>query len=193
MSIGFDTMYNITAGIHSAFASKTLGKRTLSVNHSRTKRDQISMLFPSNTYNSTTKENFVLFNLYINFKESPSSLMTAIEKLRDLDVKKALKFKNEIINYRKFLKEDIDRINLEESSISLQYMMDEYRTNKIHWFTFYFYLEVSDEPGATIEELSKSRINGMLIRKIEKLLLYVSFSDESKQTVKQLMQDRIAI
>lgn len=193
MSVGYNTMYNITAGINSAFVSKNVGKRTLSVNHPQAKRDQMEMLFPVNAYNNTTKENFVLYNLYINFKEGPSSFVGAIEKLRDLDIKKALKFKNEIINYKKFLKEDIDRINIEESSVDLNYMIEEYRINKIHWFTFYFYLEASSEPGATMEALDKSRINGMLVRKIQKLLLYVSFSEESKNMVKQLMQDRIKI
>jgi hypothetical protein len=186
-------MYNITAGIFSCFSAKKSDKRVLTVNHSREKRDKMEMLFPVNKYNSSTKENFVLFNLYINFKEGPSSLMSSIEKLRDLDIKKALAFKNEIINYRKFLKEDIDRINIEESVVDVNYMINEYRNNKIHWFTLYFYLESSNEKGASMEELSKSRINGMLIRKIEHLLLYVSFSEDSKKAIKELMQNRIKI
>lgn len=193
MSIGYDHLYNITAGIHSAFASKKIGKRVLSVNHPRKKRDSIEKIFPTNKYNNTTKENFVLYNLYINFKEGPSSLIGAVDKLRDLEISKAIKFKNEIINYRKFLKEDIDRINIEESTVNLNYMINEYRQNRIKWFTFYFYLEISNEPGASLEELNKSRINSHLIHKIEKLLLYVSFSDKSKNKVKELMSDRIKI
>ena len=193
MSIGYGEMYNITAGIFSAFSAKNPTKRVLSVNHSIEKRDKILNIFPDNKYKITTKENFVLYTLYINFKESPSSLMGAIDKLRDLDIKKALKFKNEIINYKKFLKEDIDRIIIEESNVDLNYMLNEYKKNKIHWFTFYFFVEASNEEGASLAEISKSRINKKIVSNIEKLLLYVSFSDKSKILIKGLMEDSIII
>jgi len=193
MSIGYNEMYNVTAGIFTCFSAKKVGKRLLTINHPRKKREKMEKVFPVSKYNLMTKENFVLANLYVNFKETSSSLNGTIDKLRDLDEKKMLKFKNEIINYRKFLNEDIDRINIEESSVSLSYMIDEYRANRIHWFTFYFYIEASGEEGASLEEIGKSRINSVLVRKIQKLLLYVTFSDASKASIKKLMSNRIEI
>ena len=193
MSIGFNEMYNVTAGIFSVFSAKEPKKRVLSVNHSIEKRDKMSLIFPSNKYSVATKENFVLYILYINFKESPSSLMGSIDNLRDLDIKKALKFKNEIINYKKFLKEDIDKILIEEDNICLSYMINEYKKNKIHWFTLYFYIEASDEEGSSFKEISKSRINKKLVANIEKLLLYVSFSENSKKMIQEIMKDTIVI
>ena len=193
MSIGYNSMYGIAAGIFTAFSSKGKTKRTLSVNHSIEKKENMKILFSVNKYNLDTKENFIVYNLYINFKHSPSSLVGLLDKLRDLDVKEALKFKNEIINYNKFLKDDIDRINLEESSVDINYMLNEYRMKRIYWFTLYFYIETSNEKGASIEEISKSRINEKLIRNIERLLLYVSFSEKTKESVKELIKDRINI
>ena len=193
MSLGYNNMYNMTAGIFMTFHNKKSNKRSFSVKHSIKKMEQMEAIFPSTKYNLKTKENFILSNLYLNFKEGPSSLAGAIERLADLDDKKVLQFKNEIVNYRKFLKEDIDRINAEESKVDVEYMINEYRNSNIHWFTYYFFLEASSDPKANLEELSKSRINKMLIQKIQKLLLYVSFSESSRELIKQLMLDRIAI
>jgi len=193
MSISFKDMYQMCAGIFTTFHNKESNKRSFAVKHSIKKMEQMSYIFPSAKFKLKTRENFILSNLYVNFKEGPSSLVGAIEKLTDLDDKKVIQFKNEIINYRKFLKEDIDRINSEESKVDLDYMVNEYRNNNIKWFTFYFYLEASSDPKASLEELSKSRINKILIQKIEKLLLYVSFSEQSRELIKSLMLERIAI
>jgi hypothetical protein len=196
MSIGYSNLYNITAGIFMAFSNKKVKERVLSVNHPQKKRDKVEKYFPINKYNLSTKENFVLVNLYINFKEGVSSFEGVIQKLNELDGttdKRVLDFKNKIINYRKFLKDDIERIQLEETSIDLDYMISEYRNNKIQWYTFYFYLEALDDTELVIEKLKKSRINGKLIDKIQKLMLYVSFSEKSKNIIKVLMKDSIAI
>jgi len=193
MSIGYSNMYNITAGIFTCFHSKNSKKRMFAVKHPQKKRDDIEKIFPITKYNLKTKEFFILANLYVNFNYGPSSLNASISKLRDLDEKKVLKFKNEIIYYRKYLNDDMDRINAEETNINIDYMTNEYRNNKIKWYTYYFYIIYSKEKKASISELSKSRINGLLVKKIEKLMLYVSFSDKSKQDIKKLFQDRISI
>jgi hypothetical protein len=186
-------MYNISAGIFSAFNSKNTKAKVYAVNHSQEKRDRMKNIFPIKKYNNFTKENFIFYNLYVNFHYSPSSLESLYEKLNTLDISKALSFKNEIINYKKFLREDIERINIEESNISIGYMINQFRKNKIRWFTLYFYIL---SIGNTIEntpEISKSRINKKAVEKIQKLLLYVSFSDESIKEFSKLMRNTIEI
>ena len=190
MSIGYDNMYNISAGIFSTFNSSS-NKKLYYVNHSREKKDRMKNIFPIRKYNNTTKENFIIHNLYINFKESPSSLESLFSKLQDLDTKKSLQFKDEIKNYKKYLKEDIERIYIEESSVNMNYMMTQYRTNKIKWFTLYFYLLA--KYGEIPNSLKESRINSVLILKIEKLLIYLKFSDTSINEMSVLISDRIEI
>lgn len=190
MSLSYDLMYNATAGIQLAFTTKT-SSRLLSVNHRTKKRNQMLKIFPVNTFDTWTKENFILANLYINFTKAPSSLQSTIEFLKDVDEKEVYKFKNEIINYKDFLIQDIKRIKLEEGdNPGIDYMIQEYRNNKIKWYTFYFYLVVS---GSDIEKIQRSRLNGYLIKKIKKLLLYVSFSDKSMMLIKELLKDNIKI
>lgn len=183
----------MSGGIFHTFSSRTSKRRSFAINHSQKKMDKMKLIFPISKYQLKTKENFILANLYVNFKENPSSLMGAIKKLEDLKDSDVLIFKNEIVNYRKFLKDDIERIKIQGNKVSLDYMLREYKKGKIYWFTFYFYLEASQDPNATLENLKKSRINIMLIQRIEKLLLYVSFSKESRELIKKLMQDKIDI
>ncbi len=193
MSIGYNNMYNISAGIFSVFSSKNPNKRLYNVNHSENKREQMKKFFPINKYNDFTKENFILANLYINFKESPSSLNSVFEKLKNLDMKKVYLFKNEIINYRKLISKDVERINNEETGTTLSYMLDEYRMNKIYWFTLYFYALAYSEDCLNHPTIINSRINKKLVENIKKLLLYVSFSPNTKKEMSSLIEDKIAI
>lgn len=190
MSLGYRDMYDIFCGVQLAFTRKT-EKRLLSVAHPQTKRDQMEKIFPVNQFKDWTKENFIIANLYINFYKSPSSFEDGLEFLRDIDNDKVYKFKNEILNYRKFLIEDIQRIKIEEgSNPGLDYMISEYRSNKIKWYTFYFYVIVSN---TNQEQLLRSRLNGFLLKKIKRLLLYVTFSEKSMLMVRELMKDEIQI
>ena len=191
MSLSYNEMYNITAGIYMVFSSPKNNVRTLSVNHRQKKRDTLEAIFPTNDYSNYTRENFIITNLYMQFHSSPSSLIGSIEKLRDIDKKDVWKFKDEIIHYRRYLQEDLNKIKTQEgNNPGLDYMVKEYRNNNIKWYTFYFYLVVSN---TDIEELSKSRVNGFLIRKIQKLLLYVTFSEKSMLLVKEILKDTIDI
>jgi hypothetical protein len=190
MGLSYYDMYNISSGIQLAFTRKT-SKRLLTVSHGKNKRDQMEKVFPVSKYKDWSRENFIVACLYINFIKSPSSFEDGLVLLRDLDEKEVFKFKNEIINYRKFLTEDINRIKVEEgSNPGLDYMIKEYRENRIKWYTFYFYLVVSN---TDMEKLSRSRLNGFLLKKIKRLLLYITFSEKSMLMVKELMKDGIEI
>jgi len=190
MSISFNDMYNITAGMNTAFTTPKIKRRTLTINHNQKKRDKMKFSFPVSKYEEWTRENFIIANLYVNFNRSSSSISSAMSELSAIDKEQVMGFKNEIIYYRKFLKEDLERIFSEEGNIDLEYMIEEYRTHKIKWFTFYFYLIGT---GQDIEKISRSRINGILIKKIEKMLLYVTFSEKSIIEMRELINSRINI
>ena len=189
--LSYSQQYDLVAGIYFAFSNKKANKRTLSVSHGKEKRDNMKLVFPYNHYEGFTKENFIVSVLYIMFTKKPSSLMSAVQDLKELDVKKAMQFKNEIIHYRKYLLDDIERLKIEEgTNIPFSIIKDKYRKNEIKWFTFYFFIIVK---GVNVQELEKSRVDGFLYNNIKKLLLYVTFSEKSIMEVKQLMQDTIQI
>jgi len=189
--LGYNEQYNIMAGVYFAFSTKSKNaKRTLSVSHGKAKREKMKAVFPYNQYEEWSRENFILGALYINFVKKPSSLISAFQELKDLDEKAVMTFKNEIIYYRKFLKEDIDKIMLNEPNPSYEYMAEAYRKNEIHWYTYYFYVIVKN---IDVNKILKSRIDGFLYKNIKSLLLYVTFSQKSMMEVKNLMNDVIEI
>lgn len=190
MSLSYNDQYNIAAGCYFAFSNKKCNKRTLSVSHSKQKRDKMKNILHYSKYENWSKENFIVAVLYINFEKKPSSLISLLNELNDLDDKDAMKFKNEIIYYKKFLNDDITNISIEEgNNISYEYMVNKYRKKQIKWYTFYFYLVVSNN----IERVQKSRIDSNLLLSIKKLLLYITFSQDSMMQIKKIMQDGIKI
>jgi len=181
MSMSYKELYNISHGIFLTFSS-SLKKRTLRVNHSEDKRAKVKHLMPS-MFESWTRENFIVANLFVNFKYSPSSFQAALTLLSDERCTKEeiIKFKNDIVNYRKFLKDDLIHLQkLEQLNVPI--MVQEFNNHNIKWFTLYFFLLFS---GCDFEDLKKSRINNRLIKKLETMLLFVSFS---KETVLELQQ-----
>jgi len=189
--LSYNEQYNIMGGVYFAFNSKsTKAKRTLSVSHGKQKRDKMKAVFPYKQYEEWTKENFVIASLYINFVKKPSSLISAFSELKDLDEKEVMTFKNEIIHYRKFLKEDIEKIKMMEPSPSYEFMADLYRKNEVKWYTFYFFVIVKN---INIDKIMKSRIDGFLFKSIKSLLLYVTFSQKSMMEIQELMKDTIEI
>jgi len=189
--LSYNEQYDILAGIWTVFHNKNPKKRVLSVSHGKAKRDKMKNIFPYNQYENYTKENFIVSVLYLVFTRKPPSLIAAVRDLKDLNERNAMKFKNEIIHYRKYLLDDIEKLKIEDgNNISFEVIKNKYRKNEIKWFTFYFYIIVK---GVDTEELQKSRIDGFLYNTIQKLLLYITFSEKSIMEIKQVMQDSIKI
>jgi len=187
--LSYYEMYDIVGGIWITFSNKRAKKRSLSVNHSEKTRDDVQSYFPERKYKDWTKENFIIANLYVNFNFSPSSMSKAIEHLTNADEKDIFKFKNELMNYNKFLTEDLDRLKVEDITINSENIMEEYRNNKIKWFTFYFFMMYFGD----LEKYEKSRVNGYLIKKIRKMLMFITFSQKSMSRVKLLINDKIEL
>jgi len=194
-------MYNITAGINLAFKGKSK-KPLLRVNHKEATRDKYKDMFPINKFSSITRENFILVNLYLNFSKSLKNFNDCIKALHDLDmkpikidnikkevglkdIKEVYDFKRDIFRHKDIFVEEIDKIRLEESNISLDYMLDKYRRNQIKWFTLYLYLRANN---INIDDI-ETRVDTMLLHKIKKLTLYVIFSEKSIK----IMKDKVNI
>jgi len=184
--LSYNDMYNITGGIHTTFRKKEAQKRSLSINHGKAKREKTRDLFPVNKYSETTRENFILACLYVAFNKSPSSLNGFIGYLTDLNMKDVYSFKDHIINYRRYLKKDLEYLYNED--VDFDKIKKLYRDKKIMWYTYYFYVISSD---ISEEQILKSRIDGQLYSKIKKLILYVTFSEKSILKVREYLNKNI--
>jgi hypothetical protein len=178
------------AGIYFAFSNKNTTKRSLSVRHTKEKIEKMRTHWDSTKYESYTRENFIILCLYINFTKSPSSCTSAFTKLAETSLDEAIKFKNAIINYKIELIKDIEFLqNLYGNSIDLRTITHHYRKNDIKWFTYYFYVKVSN----STEKVKTSRIDKNLYSKITTLLLYVTFSERSYKIIDKILKDNIKI
>jgi hypothetical protein len=190
--LDYKTMYNITAGINLCFKGKSK-KKLLSVTHGQKKRDQISSIFPISKYEGFSSRNFAIINLYLNFTRSPSNLESVIKLLKELDmkpldfeniqkdkskkdIKEVYQFKQDIINRKKLFKQDLDRILSENTSVDIGYMIDEYKANRIKWFTLMFYIKGQ---GLKLNQVG-TRLDKLMLEKIEKLSYYFTFTEEEE-------------
>jgi hypothetical protein len=96
--------------------------------------------------------------------------------LYDLDEKEVKKFKSDIINYVVHLGRDVEfLVQKYNSKPSIEDIFFEYTGGNIKFYTLWFYLK---KINADFNELNESRIKGVILQRIQNLLLFVSFSAE---------------
>lgn len=188
--LNYYEQYHITNGIFYAFSTKAK-KRILSTSHSEKKIESFKSRFPYHKYESFTKENFIVLNLYINFKQSPSSVEDVLRHLQDTNFnEEVLGFKKKITQYRELLSAHIEYLMSTYGKPSIQEIFDAYRKKKIEFYTLWFYLYyLGYDLYSDIEELKVfSRVQVRELQKIKQLLLYVTFSEKSLVYIKMLLQ-----
>lgn len=155
--------------------------RLLSVGHSQEVLDKNKKFFPYSKYESYTKENFVLCCLYIMFYKSPSSINSMFSFLKDIDKDEVQAFKNNLLNYKQIIINDVELIS---QNNSIDKVFELYQKNKIQFYSLWWYLKYNN---IDIEKIEESRIRGRLLQKIKSLLLYVTFSEKSLEYIKQTL------
>jgi len=185
--IQFNTLYNISAGIYFAFHNKNTKEKSYGVNHSANKKQKVKEWFPIYKFENMTKENYIIHCLYTNFKYPTTSYRKTIDKMADIPKKETALFKEEIYHYKKYLKEDIQKLIDEGVTLDIQSTIDRYWRKEIKWYTLYFIIMSISKDGLNDSIIQKSRVNKKIIYNIEKLLLYVSFSEDTIQKVKNII------
>jgi hypothetical protein len=181
----FNEQYDISNGIFLAFKNN-VKQRQLSVGHGSTVRERYQKIFPTK-YETFTKENFIITCLWICFKKSPSSYDSFLDILKELNfTTDVLPFKNSIINYKHFLQQDIAYLQSINGRGTVHSIFNEYINNKIKFYTLWFYIKYSNNL-----EYNFNYIQNISINKIKVLLLYITFTESSMQTVTQLFNESI--
>lgn len=188
--LGYYDQYQIVNGIFYAF-SKNADKKSLNVKHSQKKIDSMKSRFPYFKYEQFTKENFVVLNLYINFKLSPSSVEDVLRHLLDIDFNSdVLPFKNSIVSYRAFLSAHIKYLRETYGRPNINEIFEAYRKKKIEFYTLWFYLIYSGyNLYQEIDVKVFGRANSRELQKIKNILLYITFSEKSLEYIKLLLSE----
>ena len=185
----YEEQYDIATGIFNTF-NKGLKRKTMKVNHGQKKRDSLKSIFPYKKYEKYTREVFILACLHISFNRMPSSVTEMYTELNNIEMSDIQTFRDSISQYRKYLKDDLETlITLYGTNVSLEQITSEYRNKSIKWYTWYFYLLVSNSE----EEVMNSRVNGILYAKVKSLLLFVSFSEKSIQLTNRILSKNLSL
>jgi len=188
--LNYYKQYSLAYGIFLTF-DKNLKVRKLTSNHSIQVMDKMKSAFPYSKFEQWTKERFAITIIYLMYKKKPPSFKNLVQMLYDLDEDEVKKFKNEIINYEILLSKDIEYLVLKyNSKPSIDEMFFEYSNNNIKFYTLWFYLK---KINADIDKLLESRIKSIIIKRIQSLLLFISFETEKLKKIDILLKEKLDI
>lgn len=186
----YKDQYLSFSGIYYAFADNA-NEKILTVSHSSEKINKMSKFYNYRKYSSWTKQNFILLCLYINLKNNVTSQHNMIEILNNIskeDIQNLIKFKKNIINYRREVYKDINYINeVFGGDIKYSVILKEYRQENINWFTLWYYVIIKLDK----EKLLNSRIYKKLLNKIRVITLYINFNEETFKKIINNIQENL--
>jgi hypothetical protein len=187
--LGFNDQYNVLHGIYITFSSNNK-KRLLVSNHKADARNTAKLLYPYRRYESWTKENLVLLGLEIMLHKNPSSFHGMLQYMIDDENDKKVKyFKDIIINYKSYINEDVEKINVmfgEKPTFNQMFQL--YSEKKIKFYTLWWFLKYS---GEDIDSICKMRIKGSIIKRIKQMNLFLTFKESNLEVIKKTLQEKL--
>jgi hypothetical protein len=180
--LNYELQYNVSQGIFLCFKNN-LSTPLLHVNHSYEIKEKYSKILNYSKYLSYTQEEYILLCLYIMFTKNPSSINYFYEIINTIDTKENTAFKDVIMQYPKYIKQDIDYILETIGQPTSQQMYDLYVKNKIQFYTLWWFLVYKDD----LKFLEQSKLREIHYRKIRSLLLYVKFDEKHLQYIKKIL------
>ena len=187
----YNEQYHLLSGIYFTF-SNNLKEKSLHVGHSQQKIDKMKMFLSYKKYETTSKQNFIIINLYtmlLNNITSQHQLMETISNYTDQELKDIYSWKHKIQNFRLHLSKDITHINEKcGGRTDYQSIIQMFRRKEIMFYTCWYYGVYT---GINMNEVLKSRRFGKIMKKIQCLLLYISFDEKILQNIKTAFKDSL--
>ena len=188
--LSFDQQYSLANGIFLTF-DKNLPIRKMTSNHSIQVKEKAKTYFPYMKYQEWTKERYAIAVIYLMYKKKPPSFKNLIQMLYDLNEKEVNSFKSEIVNYVAHICKDVDfLVQKYKSKPSIEDIFFEYSSNNIKFYTLWFYLK---KINADFEILYESRVKNVILKRIQNLLLFVSFNEEKLKKIDILLKEKLDI
>ncbi len=180
--LSYHQQYGLANGIFITYDSQ-LDYRLLHSKHGEKVRDKTKPMFPYQKFERATKENFILACVFIMFFKTPTSYRGLIEELREVDMKEVFEFKNSILYYRDYIIKDVDYISKTYgANVTVQNLLQELSNKNIYFYTMHFFIIF--HPEIDINVLRKSRVFGHILRKLNFIMKFLTFKDESVSYVK---------
>jgi len=178
--LSFNQQYDLAHGIFITYDSQ-LNYRLLHSKHKHNTRERTKMFFPYQKWENRKKETFVLACVYIMYSKTPSSFRALLDELRELDLKEIARFKHLIMNYRDYISKDVSYLKeTYGSSITPETVLQECVKNNIQFYTAHWFLKLYKK------EYSLNRVLKHVKRKIDFVMLFLTFKEESIKTIKTL-------
>lgn len=184
--LSYNQQYDISNGIFLTYDSQ-LEKRLLHSRHGEGVRSKMKNLFPYHKYETTTKENFVMTCVYIMFTKSPSSFRGMVSELREVEEKEVQDFKYKILNYNDYIGKDIEYLKNNYGNCTYQQAFRAFVDKKINFFTLWFYILFN--PDINRDTIRKSRSLAHILRKIEFIMKFLTFKQESVERIGILFKE----
>lgn len=192
----YNEQYQILSAIQLSFL-KNQG-RLLHVSHSA-KKIQDMKKFLSPRYESSTRQNFIIYALYTALRNNVTCLHDMFQIMSHYtedDIKTMHTFKNDIVHHQMRIVKDIDIIYesirsdelTKDVSISninkFSTAHDLYVQGKIEYFTLYFFGVHLD----VLDEVLSSRRYKKTILKIQNMFTYIEFKEETAKKILSLFE-----
>ena len=178
--LSYNQQYDIANGIFLTYDSQ-LDYRLMHSKHKQGTRENMKMSFPYHKWEDKTKEIFVLACIYVIYTKTPSSYRAFVEELREVEMKSVASFKHIIMNNQDYIAKDVSYLkNTYGNTIDPQKVLAEFLDGKIQFYTAHWYLRIFKDdwvPGRTFTHV---------MRKIRFVMLFLTFKEESVQTIKGL-------
>lgn len=182
--LNYRQQYDLANGIFITYDSQ-LQKRLLHSNHGETPREKLKTFFPWNKYETVTKENFIMTCIYIMFVKSPSSFRSMVTELREVNDKEVQDMKYKIMNYQDYIGKDIMFLKTTfGANVNYQQVFRSFLDGQIQFYTVWFFILFN--PDINLETIRASRTLSHVLRKLEFVMLFLTFKDESVSRIKSL-------
>lgn len=176
----FNYQYNISYPIFLTFNKK---KHIHNVYHSPEVKERYKKFYYFSKFETYTKEKYKLTVIYCMFKFNISSYTALLQKLNVIDFSEVYNFRDSLVNYRTYIKNDIDYLVSKYGKPSDVNVLSEYYAYKINFYTCWWYLKYS----GTLEKNENSILYKPLLSQIQMLLYYVKFKESVLEEVKGIM------
>jgi len=128
---------------------------------------------PIHRYEEWSNKYFTLYSIYLIYKYSITNFGSYIERLKSDETKEFLKWKNDILIYKDYIKNDLSFLKNKYGLLD-ERCINDYIEGKIKFYTLYCILRQKDK----LEDLKQSRVYGQVIKKIEFVMLFLNIDCE---------------
>ena len=181
----------------SVFLTHINQERISGVKHNDKTIKKYSLFIPFDKLLTVTTEN-ILLSLLITILEKPVNTFFDLINSTDFEPKKITNFKNDIFLYKENLIKDLEYLSNYGRNIDANIIFNSYLKKKIKFYTLYFFVNFlvvneiePDKQKKKILVTKLTRIQKFIYRRINTVMLFITFKEESKEYIDKKIREII--